>query len=336
MSALTNDTTTAFAPASTSAQAPLQTRGGLVLALISALAFGTSGTLAHALMQAGWTPGAVVLARLSGAALLLLPFGLIALRGRWSLLRRYAPTIVAYGVFAVALMQFAYYAAITRLPVGVALLIEYASPVAVITWMWLRHGHRPTRLTLIGGVIAVGGLVLLLDLGGAGIDPVGAAWAGVAMIGAAAYFVISANSPRDLPPITLAAAGLSVGIVVLGSFAALGVIPLRMTTSPARFASAEVPSWVVVAALVVIAGAVAYVTGIASGRRLGARLASFVALGEVVAATGFAWLLLAQVPAPIQLIGAPVLLVGVVVVRLGEPRADRRHVRTSALNRSRH
>jgi drug/metabolite transporter (DMT)-like permease len=74
----------------------------------------------------------------------------------------------------------------------------------------------------------------------------------------------------------------------------------------------------------VITAALAYTTGIAASRRLGSRLASFVALLEVVAAVGFAWLLLDQLPGALQLVGGAFVLAGVVVVKLGErpPRAD--------------
>ena len=59
---------------------------------------------------------------------------------------------------------------------------------------------------------------------------------------------------------------------------------------------------------------------IAAGRRLGSRLASFVALLEVLAALVFAWLLLGQLPDLLQLAGGVVVLAGVVLVKLGEPR----------------
>ena len=67
-----------------------------------------------------------------------------------------------------------------------------------------------------------------------------------------------------------------------------------------------------------VAAAIAYVTGIAASRRLGSRLASFVALLEVVAAVVFAWLLLDELPRGIQLVGGLLILVGVVVVKVGE------------------
>ena len=69
--------------------------------------------------------------------------------------------------------------------------------------------------------------------------------------------------------------------------------------------------------------AVAYVTGVAAGRRLGSRLASFVALSEVVAGVLWAWLLLGELPLPVQLLGGLLILAGVVCVKLGETRDQR-------------
>jgi drug/metabolite transporter (DMT)-like permease len=70
-----------------------------------------------------------------------------------------------------------------------------------------------------------------------------------------------------------------------------------------------------------VTAAFAYVTGIAANRRLGSRLASFVALGEVLAAVLWTWALLGELPRTIQLAGGLLVLAGVVVVKLGEGRA---------------
>ena len=66
---------------------------GLVAMLASCAAFGTSGPFAKALMVAGWSPGAVVLARITGAAIVLMPFALWSLRGRWGSIRRELPRV---------------------------------------------------------------------------------------------------------------------------------------------------------------------------------------------------------------------------------------------------
>jgi len=62
---------------------------GLAFGLLSAAAFGTSGTFGSALIDAGWSPAGAVLARVSVAALVLAVPALIQLRGRWALLRRW-------------------------------------------------------------------------------------------------------------------------------------------------------------------------------------------------------------------------------------------------------
>jgi drug/metabolite transporter (DMT)-like permease len=301
---------------------------GLLFALASALSFGLSGVLARGLLDTGWSPGAVVLIRVAVGALVVLPVGVITLRGRWRLLWRNARLVVAYGVLGVAGAQFCFFAAVARMQVGPALMIEYTAPAAVVLWLWLRHGQRPGPVTLLGAGLAALGLVLVLDLvSGPGLDPIGVLWALGAMVGLTGYFVISADEGNGLPPMTLAAGGLVVGTTILGVLGLVGVLPMQAADVAVSYAGQAVAWWVPLLGLGIVSAAVAYSTGIAAGRRLGSRLASFVALTEVVAAIGFAWLLLGELPHLLQLTGGLLVLAGVVVVKLGErgivtPTAD--------------
>jgi len=297
---------------------------GLGFAVLSASSFGLSGSLARGLLDAGWSSAAAVTARVLLGFAVLAPVALVQLRGRWWLLRRNAALITVYGLVAVAGCQLAYFNAVARMPVGVALLIEYTSPVVVVLWLWLRHGQRPGRLTVVGAVLGAAGLVLVLDLaGGARVSPVGTVWALAAMLGGAVYFVLSSQEGDGLPATVLAAAGLLLGGVALLLAGAAGIVPFAASTGPVVFAGAAVPWWVPVLVLGVVTAAVAYVSGIAATRRLGSRLASFVALFELVAALGFAWLLLGEVPVGVQVAGGVLILAGVVVVKLGEGRLTR-------------
>ena len=292
---------------------------GLWLAVLSASSFGLSGALASGLMDAGWSAGGAVVVRVGLAALVLLVPAWIALDGRWALLRANAGLVLAYGVVAVAGSQLAYFNAVRHMEVGVALLIEYTAPVAVVVWLWLRHGHRPRRLTLLGAVVAAVGLVLVLDLlSGADLSAVGVVWALVAMVGAATYFVLSAGE-SELPPLVLAASGLWLAALALLAAGAVDVVPLRVSTEPVTYGDTTVPVWLPVLGLGVVTAAVAYVAGIAAARRLGSRLASFVALLEVLAGLLFAWALLGQAPSLVQVVGGLLVLTGVVLVKAGEP-----------------
>lgn len=296
-----------------------RTQSGLALALLSATSFGLSGALAKGLLDAGWSPAAAVSARVLVAGAVLLGPALVALRGRWGLLRAHLGLLLAYAVVPVAGTQLAYFSAVEHLQVGAALLIEYTAPVAVIGWLWARHGERPGRLTVGGAVLAGAGLVLVLDLlSGADLSVVGVAWALAAMVGAAVYFVLSADAGRDLPPLVLAAGGLVLGGPALLLAGALGLVPLTAATDTVALAGRTVPWWVPVLGLGIVTAAIAYVAGIAASRRLGSRLASFVALVEVLAALVFARLLLDQLPTRLQLVGGVLVLAGVVVVQAGE------------------
>jgi drug/metabolite transporter (DMT)-like permease len=309
----------------------LQLRAGLLLALASATSFSLSGPLARGLLDAGWSAGAVVLARLAIGAVLIAPFTLVALRGRWSALRAHVPLLLFFGAVPVAGTQFAFFSAVQRMDVGPALLIEYTAPAAVVLWMWLRHGERPGPLTVGGAGLAALGLVLVLDLlSGGDLAPVGVLWALIAMAGVTCYFVLAAQPRPDLSPVALAGVGLAIGAVMLAALGAVGALPMHATSTSPVYAGGSLPAWLPVVGLGVVTSGFAYATGIAASVRLGSRLSSFVALLEVVFAVFFAWLLLDQLPAALQLFGGALIIAGVIVVKLGERPAPARRERIVA------
>jgi drug/metabolite transporter (DMT)-like permease len=230
-------------------------------------------------------------------------------------------SLVLYGIFAVAAAQLCYFNAVQHLSVAVALLLEYSGILLVIGWMWARRGHRPRRLTLTGGAVALAGLVLVLDLTGSQhVDLIGILWGLGAAVGLAVYFVISSSTDDALPPLVVAWGGLAVGAVVLGGAILAGVLPVRTPSADVTLLHHQV-SWVVpILGMSLIAAAIAYVMGIAAARMLGAKVASFVGLTEVLFAVGFAWLLLGQRLDVTQAFGAALVVGGIALVRLDELR----------------
>ena len=294
---------------------------GLALGLLSAMTFGTSGTFASSLIGAGWSPAGAVIARAAVAALALTVPAVVQLRGRWHLLRRWSGKTVAYGLIGVAACQLGYFNAIERMPVGVALLLEYMGVVLVVLWLWARHGQRPRPLTVFGGIGALGGLALMLNLSGpGGISLVGVAWALLAAVSMAVYFFLAASADAEpLPPVVMTWGGMIVGALALVASGATGMVRLAASTQDVTLFGHQV-SWLVsVLGLSLIAAAVAYVAGIGAARRLGAKLGSFVAMAEILFAVLFAWVLLGQTPTGMQFLGGALILCGVTLVRLDEP-----------------
>lgn len=295
---------------------------GLVYALLSAGTFGVSGPLGKSLLEAGWSPGAMVGTRIGLAAAVMLVPTLVIMRGHWSRLRRGLGIMAGYGMVAVALCQFCYFNAVARMSPPVALMLEYLAPIIIVGWMWLRTRRRPGLLTIGGTVVAMFGLVLVLNLFSATrVDPVGVLWGVGAAACLAVYFVLSAKADGVLPPFAMVGGGMVFGAAAIGALALVGVLPLSATFGSVRLWGTET-SWLVpILGITLVAAVAAYSLGIVAAQRLGPKVASFVSLTEVLFSVLASWLFIGDVPAPVQALGGALIVAGVVLVRLDELRA---------------
>ncbi|MGX7682026.1 EamA family transporter [Jatrophihabitans sp. DSM 45814] len=295
-------------------------RTGLSLAMLSAATFGLSGPLAKSLLDAGWSAGAAVLLRLAGAAAVLAIPTLLLLRGQWRSLWRNSKTLLLYGVVAVGGLQICFFNAVHYLSVGVALMIEYLAPVLMIFWSWWRTKRAPGRRTSLGAAVAVIGMGFVVGIGsGVSVNLIGVAWGLTAALCLCCYFVMAGNQQDDLPPLLLAAGGTTVGAAAVAIAGVIGLAPLTFTANTTRLAGNDFAWFVPGALLVLVPTVIAYLTGVAAIGRLGAKLASFVALTEVLFAVLASWLLLGEWPHAWQLFGGACILAGVTLVRQDEP-----------------
>ncbi|MFB8386077.1 DMT family transporter [Microbacterium sp. NPDC055910] len=289
---------------------------GLVLAVASALAFSSSGPFIKPLLEAGWSVGAALIVRIGLAGLLLSPALFVAMRRQRSFLRRHGLLMVGFGVTAVVGCQLFYFLAMQRMPVAVALLIQFLAPVMLVLLAWVRTKRAPSTLVIVGSVVAVAGLVLVVDISGVSFDFVGTLFALCAAVCVMAYYLIAEKSRDDLPPLALAAGGLLAGALFMGVLVVIGVLPFHAPPVSVELAGIEVPWFVPLLWVACVATTLGYGLGVMAIPRIGSRVGSFVGLSEVLFALGFAWLLLAEVPAPVQFVGGALILVGVVLVRL--------------------
>jgi drug/metabolite transporter (DMT)-like permease len=300
---------------------------GLLLGIASALAFSSSGPFVKPLLEAGWSLGAALLVRMGVAGLVLSPALFLAMKRQPGFLRRHWRLIVGFGLMPVLGCQLFFFSAMQRMPVAVALLIQYLAPVMLVAAVWLRTRRRPSGLVLWGSVVAIAGLVLVVDISGASFDLLGTLFALAAAVCVCAYFVISERTGDDLPPLALAASGLLTGALVMGLLCLTGLMPFRAPAVDVVLGGVEVPWWMPILWVAAVATTLGYAFGVMAVPRIGSRVASFVGLSEVLFALGFAWIFLAEVPAPIQFVGGALLLAGVVLVRAdasssGNPRGE--------------
>ncbi|MDT9700425.1 EamA family transporter [Streptomyces sp. P17] len=293
---------------------------GLGLALASALAFGGSGVAAKPLIEAGLDPLHVVWLRVAGAALVMLP---LAVRHR-ALLRRRPALLAGFGLLGVAGVQAFYFASISRIPVGVALLVEYLAPALVLGWVRFVQRRPVTRAAALGVVLAVGGLACVVEVwAGLGFDALGLLLALGAACCQVGYFVLSdqgSDSADEAPdPLGVIAYGLLIGAAVLTVVARPWSMDWAVLADSADMNGTPVAAALLLSWIVLIATVVAYVTGVVSVRRLSPQVAGVVACLEAVIATVLAWVLLGEHLSAPQIIGGAVVLLGAFIAQSSAP-----------------
>ncbi|MEU3998962.1 EamA family transporter [Streptomyces fungicidicus] len=292
---------------------------GLGLALLSALAFGGSGVAAKPLIEAGLDPLHVVWLRVAGAALVMLP---LAVRHR-GLLRRRPGLLAGFGLFAVAGVQACYFAALSRIPVGVALLVEYLAPALVLGWVRFVQRRPVTRAAAVGVVLAVGGLACVVEVwAGLGFDALGLLLALGAACCQVGYFVLSdqgSDGDEAPDPLGVIAYGLLIGAAVLTAVARPWSMDWSVLTGSAEMNGTPVAAAVLLGWIVLVATVVAYVTGVVSVRRLSPQVAGVVACLEAVIATVLAWVLLGEHLSAPQIVGGAVVLTGAFIAQSSAP-----------------
>lgn len=311
-----------IAPRGVPGPLPHRRTTGIVMAVVSALAFSSSGPLVKPLLEAGWSLSSALVVRMGLAGLILAPALVRAVRRERSFLRRHWRSLLAFGLIPVAGCQLLFFSAMQRMPVAVALLIQYLAPVLLVGFVWLRTRRAPSRLVVVGSVVAVAGLVLVVDVSGARFDLLGTLLALGAAVTVCVYFVMSERTGDDLPPLALAAGGLLVGALTMALIGATGTIGFAAPAVEVTFRGVEVPGILPILWVGAVGTTLGYALGVMAVPRIGSRLASFIGLSEVLFALAFAWMLLGETPAPIQFVGGVVLLAGVVLVRMDAAGED--------------
>ncbi|MGO4753333.1 DMT family transporter [Streptomyces sp. 2MCAF27] len=306
----------------TQGQGPGGTRSaGLGLALTSALAFGGSGVAAKPLIEAGLDPLHVTWLRVAGAALVMLP---VAWNHRDLPAKRPA-LLVGFGLLAVAGVQACYFAAISRIPVGVALLVEYLAPALVLGWVRFVQRRPVSGAAAVGVVLAVGGLACVVEVwSGLSFDAVGLLLALCAAGCQVGYFVLAdhgSDGENAADPLGVIAYGLIVGAVALTVAARPWNLDWAVLAGRADLAGARVPAILLLGWIVLVATVVAYLTGVVSVRRLSPQVAGVVACLEAVVATVLAWVLLNEHLSLPQIVGGAVVLFGAFIAQTSAPKA---------------
>ncbi|HEY3715950.1 MAG TPA: DMT family transporter [Jatrophihabitantaceae bacterium] len=292
---------------------------GYGCALMAALLFGANGSVAKVVLGAGITPAQLTLFRSLSAALVGGAVLLATDRGALRVSRRELVNLAVLGIVGVALMQWFYAIAIDRLPVGIALLIEYTAVlmVAVVGRVFFAEEVKP-RLWLAIGCVLVG-LAVVAEIWSSDLPPVGIAVAGLAALAFAIYLLLGERLVTKTSP--LAAAFWSMLFAALFWLAFSGwwnIDPATLThrvSLGGHLSGTVLPVWALVGYVMALGSFLPFLLSFVAIGRLRATPAGIVATTEVVFGFAVAWLWLGEALDTAQLIGAFIVLAGVGVAQ---------------------
>lgn len=289
---------------------------GVAAVVVASLLFAVNGTVSKLAMQAGLSPTRLVeLRSLGSAVVLVVVLLLVAPRTRLPRGRELA-ALAVLGTVGMAMVQWLYFVAISRLPVGLALLVEYTAPLLVA--LWARFVLREEVRARVWWALAacLGGLTLVAQVGeGVRLDLLGLVAAAGAAVSLATYYLLGDRLVRNRDPLStqtwsmVFAALFWVAVQPLWTFDA-GVLTDDVDL-PGALDGSRLPLWALLTYVVVLGTVVPYVLILAGVVRLGAARTGIIGMIEPVAAAAAAWLVLSEAMTPVQLVGGAVVLAGV-------------------------
>jgi drug/metabolite transporter (DMT)-like permease len=289
---------------------------GTAFVLLAALFFSTSGTLGKSVMAAGITPEQVAAARISLAGLVLLAGVALVAPRKLRVRRAQLPLLAGYGLLGVAGVQLLYFVAAGRIPVGIAILLEFVSPVLIALWVRFVRRHRLPRPVWAGIGLAMVGLALVAQVWqGITLDGLGLLAALGAALCSAAYFLLGERAVADVDPLGLVTWGMLIGAVAIGFVVPPWRWPAGLLGTRVALGGWHPPVWLLLTLLVLVATVLAYACGISALRHLPASVASVLGLVEPVIVTVTAWVLLGEELTWPQLLGSAILLTGAYIVQ---------------------
>lgn len=174
--------------------------------LVAAVLFAVNGSVSKVVLTTGLPALNLVEIRCLMAALVFAAF--VALRNPGSLRIgwRELGAIVVYGVVGVALVQWLYLVAMTRMPVSISLLIEFTAPVLIALWVRFVRKQPVKARVWLALALVLGGLALVAQVwSGLTLDGLGVLAASAAAVSLAAYYLLGERAVGRRDPWSLAA-----------------------------------------------------------------------------------------------------------------------------------
>ncbi len=296
-------------------------RRGSLLVVVGAVLFSINAGVSRVIQTAGVASTTLTTVRCTGTALVLST--VVLARGeRLRLPRggREVARVIGFGITGVALVQWFYFVAIDRLPVGIALLLQFTAPVLVALFVWIGY-REPVRSRIwLGLALSLGGLALVAEVwSGLVLDGLGVLAGFGAAAALATYFLIGERSVSGASPLHV----ITEAFIVAAAFWNL-VSPLPRlfhtdlttpTTLVGSLGGVQLPIWLLLCWLVLLGTVVPFIAELTALQLLTATEVGLVGMLEPVGATVVGWAWFRETLSVVQLLGMVAILAGIAVAQ---------------------
>jgi drug/metabolite transporter (DMT)-like permease len=294
---------------------------GVGLVVLGAVCFTINAGVSRVALRSGVDPSMLTTIRVTctflGLLLLAVCFRRTALRpprGRLLVL------VLAHGLIGVAALQWTYFVAIDRLPVGMALLLEYQAPVLVALWARFGQGEQVRPRLWLGLVLAVGGLAAATEVWrGARFDGIGVLAGLAAAVCFAGYFLIGEAGVGALDPLRVILWSFGVATVALNV-----VVPItgfdagrldQRVSMLGGLADLHPPLWLVLGWVVVLGTLVPFFAELFALSFIRATTVTVIALLEPIGVSALGWAWFDESLGPVAILGCLAVVAGIVIAQ---------------------
>lgn len=291
------------------------------MALTAAGLWAVNGVISKVIIESGGIPAQrLTEVRTTGAFAILFVVLAVARPRTLRVRREELPVLLMFGVLGLAFVQWFYFEAISRLDIGVALLIQYIAPVLVALWARFAD-HEPVRRRIwLALVLSLAGIALLVELwNGLTLDGLGVAAALGSATAFSIYVLSSERAVTRRDPVSLVCYGFLLAAIFWALVQPWTGFPFdRVDESVSllgRLTDLSLPVWLLMAWMIVLGTIVPFALLAGSLRHIPASRAAITAMFEPVAATIFAYAWLSESLSGFQLFGAVLVLAAIALAQ---------------------
>ena len=289
---------------------------GEIYLFIGAFLFAFNGIISKIVLLDEISAWRLTQIRTGGAFLILFTFFIIFKRHELKPTKKELPWLILFGIVGVTLVQALYFVAISRMYVGIALLIEFTAPIWILVFLrFVLKKHVPAGLWYAIALAFTGLLMITQIWDGLTVDQIGLIAAFLDALALAGYFLIGDLLGKTKSSGAIATWGFGVASVLLFFALPIWNFPVETLSNEmnllGRFEGYTLPGWALVAWIVVMGTIAPYLFVISGLKLMSASTASIFGMIEPVLAGIFAWWWLNESLTTVQLIGCLVVLIGI-------------------------